>query len=36
MSPYIAVLLDANGDQYRFSAAQNLLGLWLADYERER
>jgi D-alanyl-D-alanine carboxypeptidase (penicillin-binding protein 5/6) len=32
---YIAVLLDANGDQYRFSAAQNLLDYGFADYERE-
>jgi serine-type D-Ala-D-Ala carboxypeptidase (penicillin-binding protein 5/6) len=32
---YIAVLLDANGDQYRFSAAQNLLDFGFADYERE-
>ena len=32
---YIAVLLDANGDQYRFSAAQNLLDYGFGDYERE-
>jgi serine-type D-Ala-D-Ala carboxypeptidase (penicillin-binding protein 5/6) len=32
---YIAVLLDANGDQYRFSAAQTLLDFGFADYERE-
>ena len=32
---YIAVLLDANGDQYRFSAAQNVLDYGFADYERE-
>jgi D-alanyl-D-alanine carboxypeptidase (penicillin-binding protein 5/6) len=32
---YIAVLLDANGDQYRFSAAQDLLDYGFADYERE-
>ena len=32
---YIAVLLDANGDQYRFSAAQNLLDYGFADYERQ-
>jgi serine-type D-Ala-D-Ala carboxypeptidase (penicillin-binding protein 5/6) len=32
---YIAVLLDAKGDQYRFSAAQNLLEFGFADYERE-
>jgi serine-type D-Ala-D-Ala carboxypeptidase (penicillin-binding protein 5/6) len=32
---YIAVLLDANGDQYRFSAAQKALEFGFADYERE-
>jgi serine-type D-Ala-D-Ala carboxypeptidase (penicillin-binding protein 5/6) len=32
---YIAVLLDAKGDQYRFSATQNLLDFGFADYERE-
>jgi serine-type D-Ala-D-Ala carboxypeptidase (penicillin-binding protein 5/6) len=32
---YIAVLLDANGENYRFSAAQNLLDYGFADYERE-
>jgi serine-type D-Ala-D-Ala carboxypeptidase (penicillin-binding protein 5/6) len=32
---YIVVMLDANGDQYRFSAAQNLLDFGFADYERE-
>ena len=32
---YIAVLLDANGDQYRFGAAQELLDYGFADYERE-
>jgi serine-type D-Ala-D-Ala carboxypeptidase (penicillin-binding protein 5/6) len=32
---YIAVLLDANGDQYRFGAAQNLLDYGFGDYERE-
>src|SRR5215207_10026010 len=32
---YIAVLLDAKGDQYRFSAAQTLLDFGFADYERE-
>jgi serine-type D-Ala-D-Ala carboxypeptidase (penicillin-binding protein 5/6) len=32
---YIAVLLDARGDQYRFGAAQNLLDFGFADYERE-
>jgi serine-type D-Ala-D-Ala carboxypeptidase (penicillin-binding protein 5/6) len=32
---YIAVLLDANGENYRFSAAQNLLDFGFADYERE-
>lgn len=32
---YIAVLLDANGDQYRFSAAQDLLDYGFGDYERE-
>ena len=32
---YIAVLLDANGDQYRFSAAQELLDYGFGDYERE-
>ena len=28
-------MLDAKGDQYRFSAAQNLLDYGFADYERE-
>jgi len=32
---YIAVLLDANGDQYRFSAAQKALEFGFTDYERE-
>jgi len=32
---YIAVVLDANGDQYRFTAAQKVLGLGFSDYERE-
>ena len=32
---YIAVVLDANGDQYRFSAAQTALDFGFADYERE-
>jgi serine-type D-Ala-D-Ala carboxypeptidase (penicillin-binding protein 5/6) len=32
---YIVVLLDANGDQYRFTAAQNALDFGFADYERE-
>jgi serine-type D-Ala-D-Ala carboxypeptidase (penicillin-binding protein 5/6) len=32
---YIAVLLDANGDQYRFGAAQDLLDFGFGDYERE-
>jgi serine-type D-Ala-D-Ala carboxypeptidase (penicillin-binding protein 5/6) len=32
---YIAVLLDARGEQYRFSAAQNILDFGFADYERE-
>jgi serine-type D-Ala-D-Ala carboxypeptidase (penicillin-binding protein 5/6) len=32
---YIAVLLDAKGEQYRFSAAQSLLDFGFADYERE-
>jgi serine-type D-Ala-D-Ala carboxypeptidase (penicillin-binding protein 5/6) len=32
---YIAVLLDANGENYRFSAAQNLLDFGFGHYERE-
>ena len=32
---YIAVLLDANGENYRFSAAQNLLDYGFGHYERE-
>jgi D-alanyl-D-alanine carboxypeptidase (penicillin-binding protein 5/6) len=32
---YIAVVLDANGDQYRFTAAQKALDFGFADYERE-
>jgi serine-type D-Ala-D-Ala carboxypeptidase (penicillin-binding protein 5/6) len=32
---YIAVVLDANGDQYRFTAAQDVLDFGFADYERE-
>src|ERR671911_1941861 len=32
---YVAVLLDANGDQYRFEAAQKALDFGFADYERE-
>jgi D-alanyl-D-alanine carboxypeptidase len=32
---YVAVVLDANGDQYRFTAAQKALDFAFADYERE-
>jgi serine-type D-Ala-D-Ala carboxypeptidase (penicillin-binding protein 5/6) len=32
---YVAVVLDANGDQYRFKAAQTALDFGFADYERE-
>ena len=32
---YIAVVLDANGDEYRFTAAQKVLDFGFADYERE-
>src|SRR5215208_4497988 len=32
---YVAVVLDANGDQYRFTAAQKALDFGFADYERE-
>ena len=32
---YIAVILDAGGDQYRFQAAQTALDFGFADYERE-
>src|SRR5215216_7529383 len=32
---YIAVVLDANGKQYRFTAAQKALDFGFADYERE-
>lgn len=32
---YVAVVLDANGDQYRFTAAQKVLDFAFADYERE-
>ena len=32
---YIAVLLDANGENYRFSTAQNLLDFGFGHYERE-
>jgi D-alanyl-D-alanine carboxypeptidase (penicillin-binding protein 5/6) len=32
---YVAVVLDANGDQYRFDAARTALDFGFADYERE-
>jgi D-alanyl-D-alanine carboxypeptidase (penicillin-binding protein 5/6) len=32
---YVAVVLDGNGDQYRFTAAQKALDFAFADYERE-
>ncbi len=32
---YVAVLLDARGEQYRFGAAQAVLDFGFADYERE-
>jgi D-alanyl-D-alanine carboxypeptidase (penicillin-binding protein 5/6) len=32
---YVAVVLDANGAQYRFEAAQTALDFGFADYERE-
>ncbi|HEU4493904.1 MAG TPA: D-alanyl-D-alanine carboxypeptidase family protein [Rubrobacteraceae bacterium] len=32
---YTAVVLDANGEQYRFEAAQTALDFGFADYERE-
>jgi D-alanyl-D-alanine carboxypeptidase (penicillin-binding protein 5/6) len=32
---YVAVVLDANGDQYRFDAAWTALDFGFADYERE-
>jgi D-alanyl-D-alanine carboxypeptidase (penicillin-binding protein 5/6) len=32
---YIAVVLDANGDHYRFTAAQKALDFGFADYERD-
>jgi D-alanyl-D-alanine carboxypeptidase (penicillin-binding protein 5/6) len=32
---YVAVMLDARGEEYRFEAAQTVLDLGFADYERE-
>jgi serine-type D-Ala-D-Ala carboxypeptidase (penicillin-binding protein 5/6) len=32
---YVMVVLDANGDQYRFDAAQTALDFGFADYDRE-
>ena len=32
---YVAVVLDANGDQYRFDAAQTALDFGFSDYDRE-
>jgi serine-type D-Ala-D-Ala carboxypeptidase (penicillin-binding protein 5/6) len=32
---YVAVVLDANGEEYRFEAARAALDLGFADYERE-